>query len=283
MSRATEIITREILRAEKNFFIFRLFLTVACYVGITVWLNAVRQTVSAWLLWTLIAVQLLLFLTIFVVSFLRLRQCRTPSWWLLAPLLMSRINNWEILAIPATIIVMLILSERNKHVSQERAHLLPPNEHVVRLEALMKGPAADRKWYEDMVFAFSDLMATHSPLIGDCSLLPYPKGILLYAIKWVMEEYETNRDATNNEELRQTYDKMLPTLSYLFTRLARDWQEIDPADKGAVAKLHDCESFPQWALPLKQKYIDDERASKEAAETAFQVMKDRMEQKKSTV
>lgn len=154
--------------------------------------------------------------------------------------------------------------------------------NVKRLEALLKGPIADRKRYEKMVFAFSDLMAAHSPLIGDSSLLPCPKGHLLYAMKWLMEEYETNRDVTNNEELRQAYDKMLPTLSYLFTRLARDWQEIDPADKGAIAKLRDCESFPAWALPLKEKYIDDERASKEAYETAFQVMKDRMEQEKST-
>jgi hypothetical protein len=89
----------------------------------------------------------------------------------------------------------------------------------------------------------------------------------------------TNYDS---EELQQAYDKLLPTLSYLFTRLARDWQEIDPADKGGIAKLRDCESFPQWAFPLKQKYIDDERASKEAAKIAFQVIKDRMEQKQST-
>jgi hypothetical protein len=153
--------------------------------------------------------------------------------------------------------------------------------NVKRLEALLKGPAGDRKRYEKMVFAFSDLMAAHSPLIGDCSLLPCPKGTLLYAIKWVMEEYETNREATGNQELRQSYDKMLPTLSYLFTRLARDWQKIDPADKDAIAKLRDCESFPEWAVQYKRKYIDDERASKEAAEVAFQVMKDRITQEKS--
>jgi len=150
-----------------------------------------------------------------------------------------------------------------------------------RLEALLKGPIGDRKRYEKMVFAFSDLMAEHSPLIGDCALLPYPKGTLLYAIRWVMDEYETNREATGNEELRQAYDKMLPTLSYLFTRLARDWQEIDPTDKDAIGRLRDCESFPEWAVQYKRKYIDDERASKEAAEVAFQVMKDRIAQEKS--
>lgn len=150
-----------------------------------------------------------------------------------------------------------------------------------RLEALLKGSRADRKRYEKMVFAFSDLMSAHSPLIGDCSLLPYPKGSLLYAIKWLMEEYETNRESTDNEELRQAYDKMIPASNYLFTRLARNWQEIAPADKDAIAKLHDCESFPEWALQYERKYIDDERASNEAAEVAFQVMKDRIAQEKS--
>lgn len=153
--------------------------------------------------------------------------------------------------------------------------------NVKRLETLLKGPGGDRKRYEKMVFAFSDLMAAHSLLIGDCSLLPYPKRTLLYAIKWVMEEYETNRDATDNQQLQQAYDKMLPMLSHLFTRLARDWQDIDPADKDAIAKLRYCESFPEWAVQYKRKYIDDERASKETAEVAFQVMKDRIAQEKS--
>ncbi len=151
--------------------------------------------------------------------------------------------------------------------------------NMERLESLMKEPAADRKQYEEIVFAFSDLMATHSPLIGDCSFLPYPKNTILYAIKWVMEDCEEKRDTTANHEIQNACDKVLLTLRHLLTRLARDWQEIDPADKGAIEKLRDCESFPQWALPLKQKYIDDERASKEAYEVTFQVMKDRARRK----
>lgn len=130
MNRAFDIITREVLRAEKNIFIFRMLLTVVTYVGVTFWLNAVRQTVATWLLWTLIAVQLFLFLTIFVVGSLRLRQCRIASWWLWIPLVLSRINDWQILAIPATIIVILIISERNKLVSQDREHLIPAKEDI---------------------------------------------------------------------------------------------------------------------------------------------------------
>ena len=125
MNRATEVITSEVLRAEKNVFIFRLVITVISYTGITIWLNAIRQTTPVWMLWLLIGVQIFLLLTIFVISSLRMRRCRKPSWWLWLPLILSRINNWEIVAIPTAIIVTLILSEMNKHVSQERAHLLP--------------------------------------------------------------------------------------------------------------------------------------------------------------
>jgi hypothetical protein len=128
MNRATEVIKREVLRAEKNMFIFRLLITVASYTGITMWLNAIRQSTSEGILWLLIGVQLFLFLTIFVVSSLRMRQCQTPSWWLWLPLILSRINDWEVVAIPATIIATLIISEKSKHVSQERSHLLPSDD-----------------------------------------------------------------------------------------------------------------------------------------------------------
>lgn len=131
MNRATEVITKEVLRAEKNMFIFRLVITVVSYAGMTIWLNAIRQSAPVWLLWLLIGVQMFLFLTIFVISSLRMRQCRMPSWWLWVPLILSRINNWEIVAIPTTIIVTLILSELNKHVSHKREHLLPSDQDEV--------------------------------------------------------------------------------------------------------------------------------------------------------
>jgi hypothetical protein len=156
------------------------------------------------------------------------------------------------------------------------------NANAQRLEALLRGPACERKRHEKVVFAFSDLMAEHSPLIGDCSRLPFPKRTLLYSIKWIMDEYETSRETTDDEKLRQAYDNALRSLSHLFTRLARDWQEIDPADKDAIEKLRDCESFPEWALQYKRKYIDDERASNETLEVTLQVMRDKTEQKKAT-
>jgi len=130
--------------------------------------------------------------------------------------------------------------------------------------------------YQNIVFAFSDLLFAHTPLIGDCSMLPHPKKMILYAIEWVMEHYRTMQEATTNEALREKYDEIMPTLSYLLTVLARDWHEIDPEDKAAIAELGKFDSFPDWALPLKLKYIDDEKASEEAFDATLEILKDRV-------
>lgn len=82
MSRANELITKEIVRGEKNVFIFRLLSTVISYVGITFWLNAIRQMASITFVWILIGIQIFLFLSTFVVCSLRLRQCQRQAWWL---------------------------------------------------------------------------------------------------------------------------------------------------------------------------------------------------------
>ena len=97
MSAVRDVIRDEILRAEKGAFAFRLIVSIAAYAGVTFWLNSIRQTAPTWLLWCLIAVQLFLFLTIFVVSSLRARQCGFGHTWLIfIPLILSRINNWEV-------------------------------------------------------------------------------------------------------------------------------------------------------------------------------------------
>jgi TPR repeat protein len=141
--------------------------------------------------------------------------------------------------------------------------------------------SVELKRYEDIVFAFGDLMAEHSPLIGDCAFLPHPKNTILYAIKFVVADYETKRELASNPALIESYDRMIPTLNHLFTCLARDWQEIAPDDKEAVARLIGLDSFPDWALPLKHKYIDEERALKEAVDAALQVLKDSVAREKA--
>ena len=130
MNHATKVITNEVLRTEKSIFIFRLLFTVVCYVGITFWINTIRQTASLWFVWLLIGIQIFLFCTIFVVCSLRLKQCRKHAWWLLLPLILSRVENWEIVVIPATMIVTLILSQLNGNISKERQHLVPVDEEA---------------------------------------------------------------------------------------------------------------------------------------------------------
>ena len=90
-----------------------------------------------------------------------------------------------------------------------------------------------------------------------------------------MDHYKSHREGATDLTVHDLCEKMIPTLSYLLTRLARDWQYIDPRDKDVIAKLGKCDSFPDWAIPLKLKYINEEAASNEASEVAFQVMKDR--------
>ena len=133
-----------------------------------------------------------------------------------------------------------------------------------------------RDHYQQIVFAFSDLMAVNTPPIGDSSLLPYSKKTILYAIRWVMDHYQGLCESANDPTVLDICEKMIPTLSYLLTRLARDWHQIEPGDKDSIAELSKCDTFPDWALPLKSKYINEDDASNEAYEVAIQVMKDRV-------
>ncbi len=95
-----------------------------------------------------------------------------------------------------------------------------------------------------------------------------------------MNDYETKRWDTTNQTLREEYNKMISNLSWLLTRLVHDWQEIEQEDKDAVAKLNGFDSFPDWALPLKLKYLNDERARDEALDMAIQVKSDKLEREK---
>ena len=132
--------------------------------------------------------------------------------------------------------------------------------------------------YLKIVDAFIDVMAAHVPLIGDCNELPHSKRTILYAIVWVRGHFETITDETGDETLREKCGEIINTLNFLLTRLANDWHDIDPDDKDAIKKLGKFDSFPDWALPLKLKYINEENASEEACDVAVQVMKDKVDQ-----
>lgn len=134
----------------------------------------------------------------------------------------------------------------------------------------------NRGHYERIVLAFANVALPNSPLIGDCESLAHPKHTILYAISWLIQDAEETEWAEEKDKI-----KVVNTYKYLLTILARDWHEIDVADKNTVARLKECKSFPDWAMPLKHKYINEEKASKEAFDAAFEAMKDKTEAKKS--
>ena len=133
--------------------------------------------------------------------------------------------------------------------------------------------------YKKIVLAFNDFLPD-TTLIGDCSFLPYPKKTIHHAIAAVIVDYETKRENTTNQTLREEYNKIISNFGWLLTRLVHDWQEIEQEDKEAVAKLNSFDLFPDWALPLKLKYLDDERAINEILDMKIEVMKDNIEREK---
>jgi hypothetical protein len=135
-----------------------------------------------------------------------------------------------------------------------------------KLETL-KTKRAQLETMEKIVDDFSALIASHSPLIGDCNRLPYPKTKILYAIAWL-------RDVVAEDQPEGEGD-VINYLSYLLTELARNWHDIDPIDKDAVAKLENLDEFPEWAISLQLKYIDENKGGEEAFNATFEVMKDR--------
>lgn len=122
MSAVNELIRREVLREGKTSFIFRLSLVLAGYVGTTLWLNAIRENAALWFVWVLIVLQLFFYFSIFVACSMRARQCghRHAFWLILVLCIASRVNDWELVLIPAMAVTMLVLSERNQKVSAQR-------------------------------------------------------------------------------------------------------------------------------------------------------------------
>ena len=97
--------------------------------------------------------------------------------------------------------------------------------------------ASSREKYGKIVSEFTELIGDKLPLIGDCASLPHPKKVLLYAVSWMIADYEAEREAATDQVIRNKYEALLPALGLLFTRLARDWHEIDAEDRDAVVRL----------------------------------------------
>jgi transcriptional regulator with XRE-family HTH domain len=126
---AHDFIKREVLKIDRNAFIFRILATVIGYAGITFWLNSIRATAPLWFVWVLIIIQFALYFSIFIASYRRAVTCglnKNIGLIIFITLaILGRVNDWELLIIPFIVIIMLIVSARAKNVSDESKHLLP--------------------------------------------------------------------------------------------------------------------------------------------------------------
>ena len=115
-------IKTEILTQERNVFISKILIILAGYIGLTLWLNAIRTTAPLWFVWVLIIIQFLLYFLIFSVSYGRAKVSGLKRFGLVLFIILAilgRVENWELVIIPSTIIIMLIISAKNKNVSSE--------------------------------------------------------------------------------------------------------------------------------------------------------------------
>lgn len=128
-NKAHEFIKGEVLKIERNSFFVRIIVAALAYTGISYWLNAIRADASLWFVWVLIIIQFALYFSIFIMSYRRTIVSglnKNLSFIIFVALaVLGRVNDWELVVIPLTIIVMLIISARAKNVSDNSKHLLP--------------------------------------------------------------------------------------------------------------------------------------------------------------
>lgn len=125
---ANNFIKAQILKQEKEVFATKLLLNVLVYVGITLWLNAIRTTAQIWFVWVLAIIQLILYFSMFIISYQRSkvfslnRKISIMIFFIFA--MLGRVNDWDLLIIPLLIIIMLILSFKSKNLSSKGDALL---------------------------------------------------------------------------------------------------------------------------------------------------------------
>lgn len=117
-AKAENFLKNEVLKIENRLFIGKLLGSAIGYMLITLWLNSIRATASLWFVWVLIIIQFALYFSIFITSYQRSKVFGLNknlgffAFVILAVL--SRVNDWEIIVIPVTIIVMAVFSLMNK-------------------------------------------------------------------------------------------------------------------------------------------------------------------------
>jgi len=128
-NKANDFLKNEVLKIERTSFIFRILASALGYAGITFWLNSIRTTAPLWFVWVLIIIQFALYFLIFIVGYQRATVCGlNKNLGLIiftALAVLGRVEDWESLIIPLTVVIMLIVSTKTKNVSARGKTLLP--------------------------------------------------------------------------------------------------------------------------------------------------------------
>ena len=124
-----EFLKGEVLKMERNSFFVRIIAAALAYAGISYWLNAIRADAPLWFVWLLIIVQFALYFSIFISSYRRAIVSgfnKNLSFIIFVALaVLGRVDDWELVVIPPTVIGMIIISARAKNVSDKGRALLP--------------------------------------------------------------------------------------------------------------------------------------------------------------
>ena len=106
------------LKIERKLFAGRLLGSAVGYLLITLLLNSIRATASLWVVWPLIIIQFTLYFAIFITSYSRSKALSINAVLSLivftALAVLGRVNDWELVVLPVTVVAMLILSAIKK-------------------------------------------------------------------------------------------------------------------------------------------------------------------------
>jgi hypothetical protein len=112
----------EWLKIERTSFFVNIFLIIGGYIGVTFWLNAIRAAASLWFVWVLIGIQFILYCSFFATSYGYSRKCGVGGIGVILFIflaILGRVENWELVIIPLTILGMILLSI--SHLSRQKS------------------------------------------------------------------------------------------------------------------------------------------------------------------
>lgn len=105
-------------KAVRATFLSGLTFNIIGYIGITFLLNSIREHSSIWLVWTLIVIQIFLYFWIFTKCYMYIigKGFNKNIAFIieLVLVILGRVNDWELLAIPCIVLISLIIPRKTK-------------------------------------------------------------------------------------------------------------------------------------------------------------------------